>query len=391
MCTFLLILVLNLRHHRKGILNENIKAGTPDEEFRTRLLQALRLGKIPEVTDGPSNHTNGDQQAEPQDGPSSSANVPREQSQKEQLSERSSKLKGKQKANPKPAAQSSDPRHGQDSGDPNPRDASKRQRETWVQEQKKRKEEAQLERKRILAQIENDKQERKQREQARKAAAAAVAAEAENVDDDQASTSPAAGVLLKARYANECVLKVRTFDGSTVAGKFPSEQSLREHVRAWIESEIGRPDAPYEFTQVLAPAPNRRISVAEEEESLYSLGLSPSATLVMVPVKSYTDAYATGSQGYISSGLSYGYGMVKGGFSMVGQLAGALVGSNNQDNATEANAGRPQTVDGAAESPRSSINVRMLRDEARPKDDQQLYNGNTLNFEPRPKDDEKED
>ena len=262
--------------------------------------------------------------------------------------------------------------------------ASRAQQDTWVQQQRKRNHEAMEERQRILRQIENDRQERKQKEQERKAAAAAEL----TGDTDQPPTNHSTDIVPpKSRSSRECALKIRTFDGSTIASRFPSDQSLREHVRAWIETEIGKAGAPYEFKHVLAPMPNRRIGVSEEEESLQSLGLTPSATLVMVPVSSYTEAYSAENQGYISQGLSYGYGFVKGGFSLIGSLAGSVLPSQSSSAQDSGHSG-----DNASEAPRSSIRVRTLGDQAPPKDDQQLYNGNQLNFEPRREDDDnKED
>ena len=239
------------------------------------------------------------------------------------------------------------------------------------------------ERKRILRQIESDRKERKQREQERKAATAAEL----TGDTDQTPTHQSTGMVPpKSRSSRECALKIRTFDGSTIASKFPSDQSLREHVRAWIDIQIGKAGAAYEFKHVLAPMPNRRIGVSEEEESLQSLGLTPSATLVMVPVSSYTEAYSSETQGYISQGISYGYGLVRGGFSLVGSLAGSVLGgqsNNTQDNS--------HSGDGASDGPSSSIRVRTLGDQAQPQDDQQLYNGNQLNFEPRREEDNDDD
>ena len=369
------------------MLSENIKAGTDQEDVKARLLQVLGPTEDTESTESQAASMSPDIDAQLDESSErgvSNGAAPTNSARVEEPSEITSRSKGKQRATSDSAEKGDDTDLA---------GASKKQRESWVHEQKKRKQEAQAERKRILAQIESDKKERKQKEQDRKAAAAAANAEEQAITTDESPKSPAkAGAPPRTRYAKDCALKIRTFDGSTVASKFPSEQTLREHVRPWIESELGKPDAPYEFTQVLAPMPNRRISVSEEEESLQSLGLAPSATLVMVPIKAYTEAYtSSGAQGYLSSGLSYGYGVVKSGVSLIGGLAGSFLGGSGEASAAQGPTQSPHGIDGSSEAPRSSINVRTLRDRAVARDDQQLYNGNTLNFEPRREDDEKEE
>ena len=233
-----------------------------------------------------------------------------------------------------------------------------------------------------MKQIESDRKEQKQREQNRRLAVAEEKKQRTEYENKQ--TKAAAAV----RGQGECALKIRTFDGSTISSKFPSDQTLREHVRPWVDLELGKPKVPYDFKHVLAPMPNRRISVSEEEESLRSLGLAPSATLVMVPIEAFTEAYSTSDQGYISRGISYSYGVVQGGVSMVGSLIGTVIGTGRGDDSTPSNM---QNVDGTAEGPRSPIKVRTLRNQAGASDDQQLYNGNQLNFEPRREDKEDED
>lgn len=372
------------------MLSENIKAGTSLEDLKARLIRVLQPRKSQDNQGTFTPTTNaGISTDDSTGGVGQSGNAPSvHETRNHERNEASSSNKGKQRFTPDEVSQGSDTGSAQNV-DPfvSTGASNKIQRETWLQEQKKRKQEALAERNRILKQIEDDKQERKQRERERKAAATAANESTRN--EDQSSTSQATAIVPpKSRLTKECALKIRTFDGSTIASKFPSNQSLREDVRPWIKGQMDKLDVPYEFTHVLAPLPNRRINVSEEEESLQSLGLAPSATLVMVPIKSFTEAYAPANQGYISSGLSYGYGLVKGGFSLAGSLASSVLGGGE----SAPSQGRSPSGDGTAEVPRSSINVRTLGDQARSTDDQQLYNGNQLNFEPRRgSDDDKED
>ena len=246
-----------------------------------------------------------------------------------------------------------------------PINAEKTKRQEEIRQRRK---EAEKERQRVLDQIEYDKQARKERERERKAAAQP---EVTSQHEDTRTTRS------RQTFSKECALKVRTFDGSTISATFPSDQSLRVDVRPWVESSLGPLDSPYEFKQVLVPLPNRRIETSEEEETLQALGLAPTATLVMVPVESYSTAYNQ-NQGYVSAGLSYGYGMVSSGFGLVGSLFRSILGGTPSASAGESSRGS-NTYDGARDDPRSSsIRIRTLEDQRRPKDDQQLYNGNQV-------------
>jgi hypothetical protein len=104
--------------------------------------------------------------------------------------------------------------------------------------------------------------------------------------------------------------------------------------------------------------PNRVINISEEDESLHTLGLTPSATLVMVPVSNYTGAYSAES-GYISKGVSAGYSILAGGLGLVGSVVESIFG-----------AGRAVTPPPSGEQ--------TMQGERR-NERQQLYNGNQVN------------
>jgi hypothetical protein len=233
---------------------------------------------------------------------------------------------------------------------------------------KKPAQDARDERARILKRVEDDKAERREREAQRKAEAKALA---EGVPLPTGSSSS----LQQAKSTNsvECALQIRLFDGSTIRNRFPSSASLRRDVRPWIdEKQAG--DQPYNFKQVLTPLPNKNIETSEEEGTLKSLGLTPSATLILVPIAAYSSAYE-GSTGLVSRGVSAGYGLVSSGLGMVTGLLGGILGSAG---ATPPSAEEHRQTPTSTPNPNPSINVRTLRDQQSLRDDQQFYNGNAV-------------
>ena len=256
----------------------------------------------------------------------------------------------------------------------NPEPAKAKQA-SYAQEQRKRQQEAKLERERILREIEHDKAARREKEEQRKAL---VRVEAQGNDgagglvDQQLAQEAAQSRLISTK---ECALQVRLFDGSTIRQRFAFDQTLRSHVRPWIERQRSDGDTPYTFKQILTPKPNRTLSISEEEESLQSLGLTPSSTLVMVPVQGYTAAY-TGEPGLLSRGISAGYNIVSAGAELISGTVTSLF-STAAPQAEQAASNFEQSVQ-QARSSGSEINVRTLRDQLTDRDDHQLYNGNQV-------------
>ncbi len=258
--------------------------------------------------------------------------------------------------------------------DPN---SAKAKQATYAAQQRKRQQEAKLERDRILQQIEHDKAERKEKEEQRKALARA---DAEEKDDSALADEQLKKEINRPRptRSKECAIQVRMFDGSNIRHKFLSDATLRIDVRAWIDKERLDGDIPYTFKQILTPLPNRTLSISNEEESLQSLGLTPSATLIMVPVQGYTAAY--GHQGFVSRGASTGYsvisvgaGMITGALRMILGLGQATVRTNEAQENPVMGDTEPETR-GAG----STINIRTLRDQREDRDSHQLYNGNQV-------------
>ena len=235
---------------------------------------------------------------------------------------------------------------------------------TYALMQKKRQQEAREDRERILRRVEDDKVERREREAQRKAEAKAM----EDAAKGDGELAPSSSVVPPSSTNNSahCALQVRLFDGSTIRSRLSSGGSLRANVRPWID-EHQKGDIPYTFKHVLTPLPNKNISISDEEQSLQSQGLTPSATLILVPIQGYTSAYGDGaSRGIVSRVASGGYGLVSSGVGLVSGIFGSLLGGGSAEGATESGPTNP--------NPATSDRTQRAQD----RDDQQFYNGNAV-------------
>lgn len=202
----------------------------------------------------------------------------------------------------------------------------------YAAQQKKRQQEARQERERVLKQIEDDKAERKARDATRKEQAK-IAAGTEQPPNPFTAPSSEMGSM---KRGDHCALKVRLFDGSAISSRFPSGATLEGEVRKWVDQEQQVAESPYIFKHILTPFPNKEISISEEGNSLQDLGLVPNATLILVPIKDFTPAYAQGPgvTGLLSSGVSAGYGLVSSGlssgFGFASRVLGSVVGDSAQ-------------------------------------------------------------
>lgn len=260
-------------------------------------------------------------------------------------------------------------------------DSAKAKQTAYAQEQRKRKQAATLERERILREIENDKAVRREKEESRKAL---VKAEKEGNDG-------AGGLVNKQlseetaplrRSPHECALQVRLLDGSTIRSRFSSDQSLRQNVRDWVDENRTESDTPYTFKQILVPLPNRAITITEEEESLQSLGLTPSATLIMVPVQGFTAAYSE-QNGIVAKGLSASYHILSTGTEIVTGVLSTFLGIGQGTTTVQptSNPGRaPENIESAPRQSRSGTDVHTLDNQEGERDRRQLYNGNQVSF-----------
>ncbi|TLS22335.1 uncharacterized protein PpBr36_09694 [Pyricularia pennisetigena] len=275
---------------------------------------------------------------------------------------------------------------------------------------KKRKQEANEDRRRILERIEHDRAERKAREEERRAERRALQ---DGTAADAGATATATLSIPKKQASRTavdiCALQVRDFDGSTIRARLPSSGTLRKDVREWVDANRSpNGSGPYLFKLVLTPLPNRTIDETEEDKTLLDLELVPSATLILVPVPRFSSAYGGGG------GYRRGHGGIvdrinalfvavmsifNGFFGMFGRMltgpaqitqgdAGIEMDELERSPAQPAqgsSTGRRSPPSGARNRSDNS-RVAGFRNPDDDRRDQQLYNGNSLNFEPRPDD-----
>ncbi|KPI38383.1 uncharacterized protein AB675_12158 [Cyphellophora attinorum] len=276
--------------------------------------------------------------------------------------------------------------------------------------QKEREQKARDERERIKAQIRADREERRRREAVQKQNDAANAA-AVPFDDPTSKASNTANPTTTNSSKPQSGLvrvQVRTFSGPPLSTTFPPTATITTHIRPWLDSQPDpdHPEAPssltrnipYDFKLILTPLPNRKIEAAEEELSLTELGVRGSCTFVIAPVRGYVESYGGHHMG------DGGWGMVKGGYNLVSGTVGAVgsavagigrglfgFGGPAATQQQQQQAGMQSEQGGEQQRGESSgqqnVRVRTLADqradEQRRRGDQQLYNGNALNFQPR--------
>ncbi|KAM0665056.1 hypothetical protein ACQRIU_006209 [Beauveria bassiana] len=235
------------------------------------------------------------------------------------------------------------------------------------------------ERRRILKRIEDDKAARrelaahrkKQREEGR---AAAVESDTKKQQARVVSRSSSSSPSVLA------AIQVRLSDGSTLRNKFPATESIKD-IRTWVDKERSDGQGPYYFKQILTPLPNKNIDTTEEDKSLRELGLSPSSTLLLIPIQRFAAAYEAQcpSQGFFNQMMVVLFGIFTWLQGLIG-LGGAVPPPGEQ-----APSQQPANSPAALRNQR----VQAFQNPNDRRGDQQLYNGNSLNFEPRPDEDEK--
>ena len=268
--------------------------------------------------------------------------------------------------------------------------------------QKKKKEDAE-ELARIKARIEQDKAERKAQAEARKAER-----EQERTAGAQAQAQTRSNPSTRGSQAPNVNLNVRLFDGRTIRSVFPRTATLEKEVREWVDEEFSKLDAndpnvqnqalpPYFFRHILAPQPSRELSAGDENQTLGDIDLAPSATLVLVPVKGYTDAYSGSGSNLLAgtrTGLVSGaFGLLSSTVGYAGGILGSFLGTGaaapqpNQGQAVGGGSGSGSGSGSERQSDRSrserdeqgNIRVRTLADQrVREPRDQQFYNGNQV-------------
>ncbi|KAF2856535.1 hypothetical protein T440DRAFT_484686 [Plenodomus tracheiphilus IPT5] len=308
----------------------------------------------------------------------------------------STNVKGKQKAATVTEARS----------DPSTKPVSAAQQAARDALRKKKKEEAE-ELARIKARIEADKVARRVQAEQRKAEREQEQSNVQMQSESQTRTLSST----RGSQAKIVNLNVRLFDGRTIRSSFPRTATLEEQVRAWVDDEFSKlakddPNInnkqlpPYYFRHIMSPQPSRELSAGDESQELGDIDLAPSATLILVPVKGYTDAYSGASSGGVvgtATGLVGGaFGLLSSTVGFVGSTLGSVIGIGGapaqapvgQTTGSPSSQAQPQHP--AADVP--SVRVRTLADQrAREPRDQQFYNGNQLSTQPRNDDVDKRD
>jgi hypothetical protein len=277
--------------------------------------------------------------------------------------------------------------------------ARNKARVDWVKEQAKRKTEAKEEKQRIMARIEADKRERKNRDEERKQAASAMAGEPLPTSQSTSTRTPPT--------SGSCAIQVRLFDGSSIKGRFAHDSTLATAVREWVKetSPAGGADIPYNFRQILTPNPSRTIEISEEGHTLSDVGLMPTATLVLVPVAGFTEAYSSKNNGGI---MGLGYGLISGAYGLANSALGYVTGYGSGVNSTSGGEGiymggtadeqeasnvqgsRMANADsGTGQSGPSRVRVKTMAEQrAETEKGAEFYNGNSLGTEGRKDDGE---
>ncbi|KAI5922301.1 hypothetical protein F4810DRAFT_674261 [Camillea tinctor] len=378
---------------QNGQLKEYLHAGTPKEDFVRRIGAVFAAGPVQQDTQPQASHApvpppsgtddslydNEDPQAIATPATTSSSEQRSQQEAQAALDEREKrKLAAEKKAKARAEAEAEARRQVDERCKPCKPEPS------YAEQVKQRKIKDDDERKRILKRIEDDKRARKQREAEERKARQLLSAKPEG----EATSNETTPVPLSRRQpagskGEFCNLQVRLLDGTTIRSRFPSDKTLASDVRKWIDEERTDGDSPYTFRVVLTPLPNKMIERSEETESLLSLGLAPSATLVLVPSR-YATAFSRGG-GNVTQGVGSFFGLFVSIYAaIIGALGGVFGMLFGRRSATEE--GIP------LETMNTSRNSR-IRGFQNPDDrrrDAQLYNGNSLNFEPRRDEDDEE-
>ncbi|PNY24423.1 UBX domain-containing protein 7, partial [Tolypocladium capitatum] len=356
---------------KHGELKEYISSGTSKDELIRRVQNAFNAS--PAAAPHASEPSPPAPQAEAS-SLSSSSQTDRSENVRRVLAERAAKLQAQRDEAKRRAEERAKAKAKADAAAGPDADAARAHEQAELL--KKRRQQEAEERKRILKRIEDDRAELRQltamREQKR--------IDRQKTGDIAASpvNSPEARLPSTARAGEMASIQVRLFDGSTMRWRFKTTASFKD-VRAWVDEKRTDGTLPYTFRQLLTPMPNNAIDETEEGKSLGELGLAPSSTLILIPVQKFSPAYEGGSQSVLSRIMA----AILAVFTWLMGLVG--LGGNREA------ARQPAAADSARSPGSAQKRESRIRGFQNPNDqrrDQQLYNGNSLNFEPRP-DDEK--
>lgn len=262
---------------------------------------------------------------------------------------------------------------------PDPEEERKARSQAEAQQQLKKIREEKAERERVLKQVKQDQADRRKREREK-------ARKPPTSDTTNSEQSAKPHTRRPPPPTNEIRIQVRLFDGTSIRSTFTTTQTIHSDVRPWIDSQRPDGNTPYTLKQILTPQPSRSITLSEEGESLENLGIGRTANLVMVPVRTYTEAYASAAPGLAVRGASAGINLVRGTVGTVFGAVGSMLGfgqvtasDNTLGGRTTAGSGSGEENDAERKSGGSGgINIRTLHDQQDEQRDQQFYNGNQV-------------
>ncbi|KKY17643.1 putative ubx domain-containing protein [Phaeomoniella chlamydospora] len=282
------------------------------------------------------------------------------------------------------------------------------QRHSYIAQQRQREAAQRAERQRIKESIEADRRERRKKAELGKKG---ILPNSGSADEEAGTPPPPVDIRLA----------VRLLSGQSIRSTFPKASTLSKTIRPWISSHLQETGSreihtPYSFKLILAPKPNRTISISEEEMTLEEL-LSAEETgrgrsgvnFVLVPEKAYADAYAnsyiSGNEGGI---LDMGMRTINAGYSLATTVAGgvfgglrSVIGGGGASSSSNTTGHPSDNTNTASSSSSGNVKIRTLADqrveeeedgEARKRQGRnQFYNGNQTNFVPRKKNDEEDE
>ncbi|KAK9331135.1 hypothetical protein V1520DRAFT_338848 [Lipomyces starkeyi] len=240
------------------------------------------------------------------------------------------------------------------------------------QEQLRRKRLQEIEeRQRILKLLQDDREERKSR--SHRDDSTPASRPSLSTSPNPAGRAHKRALSADTDHHNYSALAIRLFDGSSIKNRFPLNATLGD-VRQWIDANRTDGDAPY---SILSQFPHKVFSPSDEIETLVTLELHPSATLILKPVSNYSSAYSPKTSiGHVQSGLQSGITWAWG-------ALGTFLGLGyTEPTGTDEDYYNPNRDSAGVNSDTSDRSrARTMQDLPDADSERRTYNGNQLNLE----------
>lgn len=349
---------------KHGELKEYIAAGTTRDDFMRRVQNSFNISPPP----APAQPSSDALSSSP---PSSSIStgvpptVERSDNVRRVLEERAAKQQAEKEATEQKAKEELAKNKAKAEAEAEAGANAQRQAELL----KKHKLQESEERRRILKRIQDDKEER--RKQAAERELQRMEHQPRSDSSSPVATASPSRVPSSTKAHDFTSIQVRLFDGSTIRSRFKTASPVKD-VRKWVDESRTDGDLPYAFRQLLTPLPNRPVDDTEENRSLGEIGLAPSSTLILVPVRSYAPAYGGSPQGFFPRML----GLILGFFTWFFALFGLGGEGRSSSQGTAASSEQPESASTEAKDRR----IRGFENANDGRQDHQLYNGNSVSL-----------